>query len=98
MEDENINFTGLSVDDYDGIPLSSFCVARGLHWCIHIVETQICLNRTNNKHLKSGLIIDQLVGFLMVESVHPGSSPRLGTSVRIFLDLFQDLTALCFQW
>jgi hypothetical protein len=30
-----------------------------------------------------------------VESVHPGLSPRLGTGVRIFLDLFPDLTVLC---
>jgi len=44
------------------------------------------------------LIIDQLVGFLVVESIHPGSSSRLDTSARIFLDLFQDLTVLCFQW
>jgi hypothetical protein len=46
----------------------------------------------------SELIIDQLVGFLVVEPAHPGSSPRLGTGVRIFLNLFQNLTALCIQW
>jgi hypothetical protein len=34
------------------------------------------------------LIIDQLVRFLVVELVHPGSSPRLDTDVRIFLNLF----------
>jgi hypothetical protein len=34
------------------------------------------------------LIIDLLVGFLVAEPVHPGSSPRLGTGARIFLDLF----------
>ena len=28
----------------------------------------------------------------------PGLSLRLDTSARIFLDLFQDLTALFFQW
>ena len=28
----------------------------------------------------------------MVEHTHQGSSPRLGTGARIFLDLFQDLT------
>ena len=28
----------------------------------------------------------------MVEPTHQGSSPRLGTGARIFLDLFQDLT------
>jgi hypothetical protein len=33
-----------------------------------------------------------------VEPAHPSSSPRLGTGARIFLDLFQDLTVLCFQW
>ena len=38
-------------------------------------------------------IIDQLVRFLVVESVHPGSSPRLGMGARIFLDLL----ALCFS-
>jgi len=44
------------------------------------------------------LIIDQPVGFLVVKPAHLGSSPQLGTGARIFLDLFQDLTALCFQW
>jgi hypothetical protein len=39
-----------------------------------------------------------LVGFLMVEPAHPGSSLRLNTDARIFLNLFQDLTALFFQW
>ena len=43
------------------------------------------------------LIIDQLVRFLVVEPAHLGLSPRLGMGARIFLDLFQDLTALCFQ-
>ena len=28
----------------------------------------------------------------MVEPIHQGSSPRLSTSARIFLNLFQDLT------
>ena len=37
---------------------------------------------------------DQLVRFLVVESVHPGLSPRLGTGARIFLDSLQDSTAL----
>jgi hypothetical protein len=36
------------------------------------------------------LIIDQLVGFFVVEPVHLGSIPRLDTGARIFLDLFQD--------
>jgi hypothetical protein len=40
----------------------------------------------------------QLVGFLVVEPAHPGSSLRLDTGARIFLDLFQDLMALFFQW
>jgi hypothetical protein len=35
---------------------------------------------------------------LVVESVHTGLSPRLGMGAYIFLDLFQDLTLLCFQW
>jgi len=46
----------------------------------------------------SELIINQLVGFLEVEPTHQGSSPRLDTGARILLDLFQDLTILCFQW
>jgi hypothetical protein len=41
--------------------------------------------------------IAQLVGFFVMESVHPDSSPRLDTSARIFLDLFQDLTTLFFS-
>jgi hypothetical protein len=46
------------------------------------------------KNAMSELIIVQLVGFLVVEPVHPGSSPQLSTDACIFLDLFQDLTAL----
>jgi hypothetical protein len=34
----------------------------------------------------------------VVEPAHPGSGPRLGTDAHIFIDLFQALTALCFQW
>ena len=34
------------------------------------------------------LSIAQLVGFLVVEPTHPGSSPLLDMGVRIFLDLF----------
>ena len=33
-----------------------------------------------------------MVRFRVVEPAHPGSSPRLGMGVRIYLDLFQDLT------
>jgi hypothetical protein len=44
------------------------------------------------------LIIDQLVGFLVVEPTHLSLSPQLDTDAHIFLDLFQDLTAMCFQW
>jgi hypothetical protein len=40
----------------------------------------------------------ELVRFLVVEPAHPGSGPRLGTDAHIFIDLFQALTALCFQW
>jgi len=32
--------------------------------------------------------------FLMVEPVHLDLSPRLDTGAHIFLDLFQDLTAI----
>lgn len=35
---------------------------------------------------------------LVVEPVHLGSSSQLGKGARIFLDLFQDLMALCFKW
>ena len=38
------------------------------------------------------LSVAQLVRFLVVEPAHQGSSLRLGTGVRIFLNLFQDLT------
>jgi len=53
---------------------------------------------SEEKHSVSSIamIIDQLVRFLMLEPAHLGLSPRLGTGVRIFLDLFQDLTVLCF--
>jgi hypothetical protein len=34
MEDENINFCGLSIDDYDGIPLSSVYVVGLVEGCI----------------------------------------------------------------
>ena len=44
------------------------------------------------------LIIDQLVRSLVVEPTHPGSSPRLGTGARIFLNFLQDFLALCFKW
>jgi hypothetical protein len=46
-----------------------------------------------SKNWISELIIDQLVAFLVVEHAHPGLSPQLATAARIFLDLFQDLTA-----
>ena len=42
------------------------------------------------------MIIDQLVEFIVVEPVLSGSSPRLDIGTRIFMNLFQDLTALCF--
>ena len=38
--------------------------------------------------IKYELSVAQLVGLLVVEPVHPGSSPRLDTGARIFLDLF----------
>jgi hypothetical protein len=44
------------------------------------------------------LSLAQLVRFLVVELAHPGSSPQFGIGARIFLDLFLDLMALCFQW
>jgi hypothetical protein len=33
-----------------------------------------------------------------VEPTHLSLSPQLDTGAYIFLDLFQDLTAMCFQW
>lgn len=36
--------------------------------------------------------VAQLVGFLVVETYHPGSSFRLGIGPRIFMNLFQDWT------
>ena len=53
---------------------------------------------SNNLKYTFPLIIDHLVRFLLVEPIHLSLSSRLGTSARIFLDLFQDLKALCFQW
>ena len=44
------------------------------------------------------LSVAQLVGLLVAEPAYPGSSPRLDTGACIFLYLFQDLTALFFQW
>jgi hypothetical protein len=44
------------------------------------------------------LSVAQLVGFLVVKPAHPGLSPRLDIGARIFLDLFQDLMVLFFQW
>jgi hypothetical protein len=63
----------------------------------------VCQKKQFNKHLhnrgaRCELVIHQLVRFLVVEPAHQGSSPRLGTGVRIFLDLFQDLPALCIKW
>ena len=71
-------------------------VPRG--WCpVWIARVHAC-NPSHKKRSLYKLIIDQLVGFLVVEPVHLGSSHRLDTGAHIFLDLFQDLTALCFQW
>ena len=38
--------------------------------------------------MRCELSVPQIVGFLVVEPAHPGSSPRLDTGARIFLDLF----------
>jgi len=43
------------------------------------------------------LSVAQLVGFLVVKPVHPDLSPRLDTGARIFLNFYQDLTALFFS-
>jgi hypothetical protein len=48
----------------------------------------LIINCLSKAVTKSELIIDQLVGFLVVEPVHPGSSLRLGMGAHIFLDLF----------
>ena len=44
--------------------------------------------------LQSELSIAQLLGFLVVEHVHPDLSHRLETSARIFQNLFWYLMAL----
>jgi hypothetical protein len=49
---------------------------------------------TGHRVTHSHLIIDQLVGFSVVEPVHPDSSSWLGTGDHIFLDLFHYLTVL----
>ena len=46
-----------------------------------------------SSRINSILVVDHLVGSC-AEPAHLGSSPRLGTNVCIFMDLFQDLTAL----
>ena len=67
--------------------------ARALHRKnpLHVHRNKM----TKNLHIlyTRELIIDHLVGFLVVEPVHLGSSPQLGTAARIFMDL----TMLCFQ-
>jgi len=70
---------------------------------LHVFSTNLTkVKKKFDKHTSfniiyfSKLIIDQAVVFLVVKSVHPDLSPRLNTGARIFLDLFQDLTALCF--
>jgi hypothetical protein len=62
----------------------------------HELPYLMCSN--NEEPWKCELSLAQLVRFLVVEPVHLGLSPRLGMGARIFLNLFQDLTALCFQW
>jgi hypothetical protein len=42
------------------------------------------------------LSVAHLAKILVVEPTHHGSSPRLGTEARIFLDLFQDLSGAIF--
>jgi hypothetical protein len=43
------------------------------------------------------LSIAQLVGFLVVQHVHPSLSSQLDVGVLIFLNLFHDSIALFFQ-
>jgi hypothetical protein len=50
------------------------------------------------KGVYSNWSLAQMVGFSVVEPAHPGSSPRLGMDVCIYLNLFQDYPALFFQW
>ena len=47
--------------------------------------------------VSSELSIARLVRFLMVESDHSGLSARLGTSARIFLNLFRNLIDIFFS-
>jgi len=60
---------------------------------------QACNGIDDITHIKgSELIIDQLVRSFVVETTHSGSSSRLGTGARTFLNLFQDFPALCVKW
>jgi hypothetical protein len=43
-------------------------------------------------------MLNWLSGFIVVKHVHPISSFQLDMCVRIFLDLFYDVTMLLFQW
>ena len=43
------------------------------------------------------LSVAELVGFPVAKPAHPDISPQLDTGARIFLDFFQDLTALFFS-
>jgi hypothetical protein len=52
-------------------------------------------NNTNYLFVMIEMMIDQLTDKKRTD--HPGSSLRLDKGARIFLDLFQDLTTLCFQ-
>ena len=88
----------LPVQSFEGAHRGRICV------CVFIgVSVRACCERLRctvlkKSHLSRELIIDQLVRSLVVEPTHPGSSPRLGTGVRTFLDLFQDFPTLCVKW
>ena len=60
-------------------------------------QTEIYEGHGSQQRHSYKLSVIQLVRFLVVESTHLYLSLQLNTGPRIFLDLFQDLTALFFQ-
>jgi len=67
--------------------------------CIAIANPFVV--RVDYLDMYDGLVfcVIRSVGWVLCGETCPhGLSPRLGTGACIFLDLFYDLTALCFQW
>lgn len=60
------------------------------------VKREACLVHLVILSRDSELMIDQLVEFFMVESTHPDLNLRLNRGVRIFLDLFREITSFIY--